>query len=127
MYEVISVDQCGASQLSAEKATVGVCIQCQEKKCWSPHVFGNDCVLMQYTDLKDKNGKEIYEGDLYLWEVDPGENDICGVVKRSGAFGFISQYTFNTFYQWYGDVEDGFITDGEVIGNVYETPELLNG
>lgn len=72
-----------------------------------------DAEVMQYTGLKDKNGKEIYEGD---------------VVKCYGgefAFGFW-QYSERITIK---DIFDILIAEEfdniEVIGNIYENPELL--
>jgi len=115
MYKVISIDQCGASQLSTEKATAGVCIQCQERKCRSPYVFGGDCELMQYTGLKDKNGKEIYEGDIVrFWDVD-------GI-----AFSTVVKWDKELARFLFYDGDEGFTAypenDYEVIGNIHENP-----
>lgn len=80
-------------------------------------VVGRDCALMQFTGLKDKNGKEIYEGDIL--ESD-NENFATGVVVYDdGRFaikkpnGKIISYD-HTIWTAY-----------EVIGNIYENPELL--
>jgi uncharacterized phage protein (TIGR01671 family) len=71
-----------------------------------------DWTLMQYTGLKDKNGKEIYEGDL----VKGTENNPGG---PSEVFYDIGQWQpFSYLGTWNGN-------DYEVIGNVYENPELL--
>jgi hypothetical protein len=69
--------------------------------------------LMQYTGLKDKNGVEIYEGDILHLELD----DINASVKfERGMFclSIFSDTPLNEFN--YGN---------EVIGNIYSNPELL--
>ena len=76
--------------------------------------------LMQYTGLRDKNGKEIYEGDVVK---SPLYGQTIGkIVFKGGCFVF-----------WWGsDVASrtaagGFVEQGEIIGNIYENPELSNG
>jgi len=73
--------------------------------------------LMQYTGLKDKNGKEIYEGDLFNYMCDDGciEKN-CEVVFNDGAFRT----------RWGCLIKDIIDWEFEVIGNIYENPELLN-
>lgn len=68
----------------------------------------NDFEFQQYTGLKDKNDKEIYEGDI----VKGGWNDDVYPVE----------FTFRWIHQY---VEYG-MEPLEVIGNVYENPELLD-
>lgn len=80
----------------------------------------NECELMQYTGLKDKNGVEIYEGDVIKSLNYLGNRDITpiiiGVVEyRLGGFGIEKGLYLGAYQQ----------EDIEVIGNIYENPELL--
>jgi len=72
-------------------------------------------VLMQFTNLKDKNGKEIYEGDIL-------DGDYV-VFFYEGCF--ITRYKKTDSIWGFDELDDGgdFI---KVIGNIYENPELLN-
>jgi len=72
--------------------------------------------LMQYTGLHDKNGKEIYEGDIF--------NDKSRVVWGFCAWG--REHKDNTAAPSFSQIADyeGRIKL-EVIGNIYENPELL--
>ena len=74
----------------------------------------NDCILMQYTGLKDINDKEIYEGDIVLY---PDDNNPAEVVYNPPVFETRDIKT--------GDLGDLFKTIMKVIGNIYENPELL--
>jgi uncharacterized phage protein (TIGR01671 family) len=90
---------------------------------WNFDETGN--VLMQYTGLKDENGKEIYEGDLLA---DTGSDGNGGeiiytlreVVFYEGAF----QMKELLDKEWGLDYMDD-ITMLKVIGNIYMNPELL--
>lgn len=94
-----------------------------------------DAVIMQFSGLKDKHGKEIYEGDLILvldrdWPSGTGDRyvymrsiaSICEVVFHNGCFQ-LSERKGHGFYRCYLDVDNGRDLF-EVIGNIYENPEL---
>lgn len=72
-----------------------------------------DVELMQYTGLKDKNGKEVYEGDV----------DSLGrvVVFKDGAYHF-EYYNQTTQSDVLTQKRCDYI---EIIGNIHEHPELL--
>lgn len=71
-------------------------------------------ILTQWTEIKDKNGVEIYEGDIVEFEF-----GIAEVVYGSDA-GFELKSDEGTFYPIYPNKENL-----EVIGNIYEHPEKM--
>jgi uncharacterized phage protein (TIGR01671 family) len=84
-----------------------------------------DFEVMQYTGLKDKNGKEIYEGDI-LQLFYGKENTPLTTTKvffnEEGYWDSKNLSEQHPFRACYG----GF-SKCEVIGNIYENPELLEG
>lgn len=113
-------------QIDLSRSMVSLKIENASEWYWFKEV-----VLMQSTGLKDKNGVEIYEGDIVQstwYDVDNSP------YKKKGEITFVgAQYVI--VYDSQFDVETGEITydahsltyaeDAEVIGNIYENPELL--
>ena len=78
--------------------------------------------VMQYTGLKDKNGKEIYEGDIVLTRT-----SLKFIISyKNGAFIKCWQ-NYNVYLLYDSLIKDGCTEAYEVIGNIYENPELLEG
>jgi uncharacterized phage protein (TIGR01671 family) len=79
---------------------------------------------MQATGLLDKNGKEIYEGDILASEYPrEGSKNCHPVVWRSGSW-CVDHSINDCCRAWRGDL-NGHHRSEEVIGNVFENPELI--
>lgn len=102
-----------------------------------------DVILMQYTGLKDKEGKEIYEGDiLRVWREDeyiPNRDSGEGIVDYDCESGFLQignvgfegcSFDYSTVKTLKGRHEEihipiDWLDNYKVIGNIYENSELL--
>lgn len=98
-------------------------------------------VYMQYTGLKDKNGKEIYEGDVVQADF-PFNVKIVGIIRYDNftyKLASLNQteeakkHGYTDFIEYWDDGENDWCSleqlcghDFEVIGNIYENPELLD-
>ena len=75
--------------------------------------------LMQYTGLKDKNGKEIYEGDV-LFHPLQGRRKVFYPYSEN-----VASYGLRNIDNGFGSTLQDSHAVWEVIGNIYENPELL--
>ena len=109
------------------------------RETWYEETY--DYIPMQYTGLEDKNGKEIYEGDILInsrmkadskdekarfvieWDNDYSGFILKGVNVYSNAYreGIVDESA-----QWGKDkLNVNWVSEIKIIGNIYETPELL--
>ena len=80
-----------------------------------------DMITMQYTGLKDKNDKEIYESDVIAID-GGGELYNFSVEFEDGCFGIRTNGKDFAELKYYIDMS---FVKAEIIGNIYEDPELI--
>jgi len=92
---------------------------------WGKKYPGEEIKLMQFTGLKDKKGKDIYEGDILKLQY-PLNYGFAGIHNKE----LIVSITFDNGCFWFSgeghtDCNWHHYDEYEVIGNIYENPELL--
>ena len=92
-------------------------------------VFTKQETIGQFTGLYDKNGKEIYEGDILMCigqrEDNKGRKYLRKVSFKNGSF-CMSVLEYNIDSYLYKHIVNGKL-NWEVIGNIYDNKELLEG
>lgn len=104
---------------------VGMCYGTKEYGKYDS-MISEEMEYLQFTGLKDKNGKEIYEGDIISFYYDDFEKRYTGQVKFiNGGFNYYDNDEGRDPSEYDNDTLQGVEQNGEVIGNIYENPELL--
>lgn len=104
-------------------------------------IYTDDIIPLQFIGLKDKNGTEIYEGDVYRDTIEYEDQDdeylyfICAYVKSQSAFCWVLNADYELGFheldvlpediEDYGTVCNYDLDKIQLIGNIFEKPELL--
>lgn len=91
-----------------------------------------DMILMQYTGLHDKNGKEIYEGDIvlldcYYYEEPAFDGEFKVIYDDINGMWLLVDLENKDRGFTFGEIRSYYKAEIEVIGNIYDNLELLGG
>lgn len=116
---------CHVTNISFDSKFVDICQQGDTERYTEMSVEFDEIELMQSTGLVDRNGQEIFEGDIVRQvrtQPTTENKTITGVVTMlEGAWVIMNDCEQLAIYLWSETDEN------EVLGNIYENPELLEG
>lgn len=117
---------CDVTNISFDSKFVDICQQGDTERYTEMSVEFDEVKLMQSTGLLDKNGKEIFEGDIITNGPDvmcmKRHNTLGFYVEKKGKVEFIADCAIlEEFEEDAKEIADSL----EIIGNIYENPEFL--
>ena len=120
----IKTENCFADYIESIRFYINEIDLCWGGICESDCFDFKDVILMQSTGLKDKNGKEIFEGDILGIETDEGILNVNVFWDEKHALFMFESKKYNEKDLLAELVEDNTYPF-EILGNIYENPELL--
>ena len=97
---------------------------CYDEDCFGDFLDNDRYVVEQFTGLRDKNGRSIYEDDIVkMHQVVLSPDDKIGWVEYTAQYGYSIRFGNRRCRQ--SDWANDEVAKYEVIGNIWENPELL--
>lgn len=117
---------CGVSAILFDEESIDVYKADDAERVTEMNVHQDEVTLMQSTGLEDKNGKEIFEGDVVVMDGRRRQVVTFGTQEVEEDFGSVRIYRgFNLYLG--GGYPNAVMSTFEVVGNIYENPELVEG
>ena len=120
----IKTENCFADYIESIRLYINEIDLCWGGICESDCFDFKDVILMQSTGLKDKNGKEIFDGDILACKTDDEVINLNVFWDEEHALFMFESKKYNEQEPLAELVEDNTYPF-EIIGNIYENPELL--
>jgi uncharacterized phage protein (TIGR01671 family) len=95
------------------------------QKDWYLPSWKENFEVMQFIGLKDKNGKDIYEGDIDKSDLYVAYNQLHCCFGLFGKYGYIRDIQSDCYDKKGKTLKHWQSFEIEIIGNIYENPELL--
>ena len=128
--EINKIVEVKSLHLGSRKAIIGYSKSSSNYGNYS--ISFDDIELMQYTGLHDKNGKEIYEGDIvlldcYYYEEPAFDGEFKVIYDDINGMWLLVDLENKDRGFAFGEIRSYYKAEIEVIGNIYDNPELLGG